>query len=551
MIKSTRAAFFAILLLVGVALLLLSCESSTDAAEAPADSSELQTWIDNAINDGDSLSISAMMREGDEVTYYSGGAITPDGAAPDENTQYQIGSITKVFTNMLLAELVAEGKLGYATTLGELMGDDVSFANDQVADITVEELATHTSGLARMPANFTPSDPQNPYKDYTAALLTAEIASARSQQLLVNDYGYSNLGQGLLGYQLGLLEGSSYREAVADRVIQPLGLEETGFDGGDNLADGFRGGVVVPAWLLPEPFAAAGALWGSTSDFDRLARVMLGQTDSPFSHDITAVRDTVAQAGPDFDVSRVWHKAYAGDQPIYWHNGGTGGFLSFFGFRPDTRQAVAILVAGGDAPYQQGLTLLGSTDLNRPAPEIDESVFGQYELAPGMSAGVFEQNGVLVSQITGQAPVRLHGGDVDDFYALKVADASVRFLREDGEVTGMELIQYGRVMPASRVADEAQSTDKTEVELADAALSDYAGEFAVNPIVKFTIRESDDGLTAQLTGQSAFPIFYKGDDVFFYKVVDAELHFERDEANAVTALTLYQGAIVQRAERIE
>ena len=121
-----------------------------------------------------------MVLDGDSVTYYTGGTVSPGGAAPDEDTQYQIGSITKVFTNMLLAEMVADSKLGYATTLGELMGEDFEFANPRMADITTEQLATHTSGLARMPSNFAPTDPQDPYKDYTAEQLNAEIAQARA-----------------------------------------------------------------------------------------------------------------------------------------------------------------------------------------------------------------------------------------------------------------------------------------------------------------------------------------------------------------------------------
>lgn len=556
--KSVRATFYALLLLAGLVLLLAGCQPAGDSSAPMSDAqpgssaadSELQDWIDKAVNDGDSLAISAMLLDGDSVSYYSGGAISPDGAAPNENTQYQIGSITKVFTNMLLAEMVADGKLGYDTALGDLMGDDFTFANADLGKVTMEQLATHTSGLARMPSNFAPTDPQDPYKDYTAEQLNAEIAQARNKQVLVAEYGYSNLGMGLLGYRLGQLEGSSYTEEVIAQVVAPLGLEETGFERSDNLADGYRSGSVVPAWLLPEPIAAAGALWGSTSDFVRLAQVMLGQAESPLKHDIEAVRDSIAQAGPDFDVTRVWHMTWADDQPIYWHNGGTGGYLTFFGFRPDTNQAVAILVAGGDGPTEKGLTMLGSTKQGRPAPEIDESVMGQYEIAPGVGIGVFERSGYLVGQVSGQAAARLYDGG-NDWYSLNIADASLHFLREDGVVSGVELVQAGVVNPGARVADEATSNERAEVDIAKDTLSDYVGDFAMNVAVKFSIREGGDGLTAQLTGQQAFPIYYKGDDVFFYKVVDAELHFERDDSGRVSALTLHQGAIVQRAERIE
>ena len=404
--------------------------------------------------------------------------------------------------------------------------------------------------MALMPSNFAPSDPADPYKDYTTDQLNAEIAQARNKQPLVHQYAYSNLALGLLGYRLGQLEDSNYTDTLMSRVIAPLGLEDTGFERSDNVADGYRGGDVVPAWYLPESLAGAGALWGSTSDFARLAAVMLGQVESPLAHDLDSVRDVLVQATSDFDVSRVWHVAWANEQPIFWHNGGTGGFVSFFGFRPDTNQAVAILVAGGDMPLQKGLEILGSTELNRPAPSIDESLFGQYELAPGIGIGVFEQNGVLVGQVSGQPPAQLHRGD-DDWYSIGIADASVHFVREDGAVTSLELAQNGIIQTARRVSEEAETKEQNEVEIAAEELPAYVGEYAMNPMVKFTIRESDGQLYAQLTGQQSFPVYYKGDDIFFYKVVDAELHFERDDAGAVNALVLNQGAIVQRAERIE
>ena len=105
------------------------------------------------------------------------------------------------------------------------------------------------------------------------------------------------------------------------------------------------------------------------------------------------------------------------------------------------------------------------------------------------------------------------------------------------------------VNPGRKVADVAASTERSESAIDKDALAAYVGDYAISPVVKFAIREGNEGLTAQLTGQQAFPVYYKGDDVFFYKVVDAELRFERDESGAVSALTLHQGAIVQRAER--
>ena len=181
-------------------------------------------------------------------------------------------------------------------------------------------------------------------------------------------------------------------------------------------------------------------------------------------------------------------------------------------------------------------------------PDIDGEIIGQYQLTPDFGIGVYQQNGALVSRASGQVAVLLHAIG-DDWYAMGLADASLRFTRSDGEVTGLELVQNGLRQSASKVSDRAAVQERQAIELDATALEEFVGEYQINEAAAFTIRLSDEGLEAMLTGQPFFPIFAKGDDVFFYRVVDAELHFERDDGGAVDALVLHQGSIVQRAMR--
>lgn len=522
-----------------MAPMLVSCSAASP--------SEIQDWADELASENAFTAIAAATIKDGEVTHIAAGRMSPDSDdLPDANTTFEIGSITKSFTDLLLAEMVEAGQVSYDTTIRDIIGTEITFANQAIGDITLLQLATHTSGLARMPANFAAVDPMDPYKDFDNAALLAALAMARDKQPLGNHYTYSNLGVGTLGYLLGKVHGEGYVTALTEIVLEPMGMNNTGFTPGVQSATPYRGGQVVSHWSL-DAMAGAGALHSSINDLTHAAQILLGNIENPLNHDLEADQEIFAPAD-GFEVTRVWHVARSSRGPVYWHNGGTGGFFAFLGFRPATSEAVVILVSGDTDPTEFGLTLLAIDDPLPPDGSIDESILGQYEFNGAQGAGIYELDGMLVGQLSGQPPVGLYALG-DDWYAIDLADASVRFLREGDQVSAIELVQNGIVQTGSRTADIAQAVARTEVEIPEERLVDFVGEYVINENAKFTIRIGADELEAQLTGQPFFPIFAKGDDVFFYRVVDAELHFERDDEGKIDALVLRQGAIVQRAER--
>ncbi|MEO0576459.1 MAG: serine hydrolase [Pseudomonadota bacterium] len=515
---------------------------------AHASESTMADWVEQQDTQRENLAIVAMTIDGDNVSHVAKGVSTPGGEMPDEMTQFQIGSITKAMTNLLLAEMVAADKVRYDTTVAEILGKDFAPKNAAVSKITLQALATHSSGLPRLPANLAVSDPLDPYKGYDNDKLIEGLATARMLQPLGNHYAYSNFGVGLLGYLLGEVHGEGYATAMQQYVLEPLGLKHTGTFDTDNQAAGFSGGDVVPAWDMTDSLAGAGALWGSTADFERIARVLLGDTPSALKHALADDLAVAVKGGDGYDVTRVWHVAYDGEQPVYWHNGGTGGFSSFFGFRLDTHQAIAIFVSGDSDPTEGGLAALNAQPAPVASGTVDAQALGQYTLTPQFGIGIVEQDGQLIATPTGQPPYALSPVK-DDWYALNNVDASIHFVREDDQITGLELAQGGVLQPAQKTADTAASLSVEVVELSTETLAQYTGEFALGPGATFTIRPRDGGLEAKLTGQAFYPIFAKGDDVFFYKIVAAELHFQRDDAGVINALVLHQGGMEQRAEK--
>ncbi len=406
--------------------------------------------LKQAVASGDVLSAHGTVLRGGQVAEFGFGQLDPDDdAAPDGNSAFQIGSITKVFTNLLLAEMVARGKVGYDTTIAEILGNEIEFANPAIGRITLLQLATHTSGLPRIPLNLLAVDLTDPYAGYDEQQLLAALSQTRAGQPLGSHQAYSNFGAGLLGYLLGHVHGTDYQKALSALVLEPLDLSSTGMDPAGSAASPWTDGAVVSAWSF-DVLAGLGALWSTPSDLTRLAQAQLGTRAHELKQDLTANLDAVSSFAPGLAVSRVWHIAETSKGPVYWHNGATNGNASFFGVRPATEEALIVLIAGELDPTSSGLAWFGFSPSAASQPETDEDIEGEYQLAPGVSIRIFSGNEGLLAQVSGQAPAALTAVK-DDWYALDVADASLRFLREDNQAIALVLHQGGFEQRAERI----------------------------------------------------------------------------------------------------
>lgn len=213
----------------------------------------------------------------------------------------------------------------------------------------------------------------------------------------------------------------------------------------------------------------------------------------------------------------------------------------------------------GDAdPTAVGLAALGHVAQPSGSQELDSRLFGQYQLSEQFGIGVYERNGALLAQATGQPALAIHRVD-DAWYAYGDVDASLRLLRsDDGQaVTALELAQGGKLHRGPRVAAAAAAVTQRDVVPGKASapeaapLEDYVGRFGFAPGVELRIRHKGQRIEAQLSGQSWLPVFARGADRFFYRAVEAELQFERDAAGKVAAVVLHQGGIEQRAARLK
>jgi serine-type D-Ala-D-Ala carboxypeptidase/endopeptidase len=161
-----------------------------------------------------------------------GKVVTPVGeVAPDGRTLFEIGSITKAFTGILLADAVARKEVALDDPANKHLPIDLQIQSKSDVPITLLQLATHRSGLTVQPPliGLTAKNKENPYADYTRTKLARLTKELKPNREPGEKYEYSNLGAGLLGHALATAaKADSYDALVRDRICKPLGLKDTG-----------------------------------------------------------------------------------------------------------------------------------------------------------------------------------------------------------------------------------------------------------------------------------------------------------------------------------
>jgi CubicO group peptidase (beta-lactamase class C family) len=267
---------------------------------------------------------------------------------PAADTVYEIGSVTKAFTGILLAQLALEGKVALDDPVRRHLPEGWKVPAREGREITLTHLANHTSGLPRLPANLNMIDQANPYARYTEADLAKFLGSYVLRREPGDRYEYSNLGAGLLGQALARAGGGSYEELVVSRISSPLGLADTRIglteDTKRRLAPGHSAvGKPTANWDVPT-LAAAGAIRSTARDMlDFLSANLEGGPLREAMDRSHEERFRVGPKGPRIGLG--WHLTplLSNGKTMIWHNGGTGGYASFAALVKETRTAVVVL----------------------------------------------------------------------------------------------------------------------------------------------------------------------------------------------------------------
>ena len=303
---------------------------------------------------------------------------------PDGDTLFEIGSITKVFTATLLCMMAQKGEVDLEGSVEGYLPASVRVPAYKGKKIGLVDLVTHTSGLPRLPDNLLSADRvfsvkslRNPYAYYTNEDMYAFLRGYDLAREPGNEFVYSNLGMGLLGLALSHKKGTTYEALVTSLICEPVDMNDTvitlSAEQRSRLAQGYRGHSTVGFLCIPfraqhwdfrECFAGAGALRSTANDLLKFMAVNLGCVDTPLLPIFEETHAARHKIDGEVSIGMGWlllqEEGFPG--PIVWHNGRTGGYCSFLGFRKASNSGVVVLsnssggVDGAGVEILQALT---------------------------------------------------------------------------------------------------------------------------------------------------------------------------------------------------
>ncbi|WP_162233301.1 serine hydrolase [Sphingomonas sp. Leaf33] len=440
--------------------------ATTDAWTLPSDA-EIGDLLDRRIaqRPGEAIVVGVIDETGRRI-------ITRGPARAD--TLFEIGSITKTFTGLLLADMVARGEIGLNDPAAKYLPAGWTLPV-RGCPITLLDLTTHRSGLPRVPLDMPFSDTGNPYDDYTPALMRAFLKTWVPDREPGVQFEYSNLGVALLGQILAWRAGTDYETLVRTRITGPLHMADTTVRTTDEDMrrqatphDEFLQRVTPWKWT-GGAMVAAGGLRSDADDMLNYLGAHIGLVPTPLKPVMDDMRVVRAEGdGPKAGRGIGWMVATTPVGTIVTHGGATGGYLANAAFDPVRRRGVVVLANAMTQPGVEDIAmhlLTGSPVAATPPPPtppatrpvvtmppaaLDRFV-GRYRLEPDQVITVFRSRDRLMIQLTGQQAVPIHASGPLEFFG-KVVPFDLIFRETAGKIAAVTLRQNDEEKLAPRIS---------------------------------------------------------------------------------------------------
>ncbi len=317
-----------------------------------------------AVGDPDSLAsvVAGRLASGRSSVCVAVGLVTTEtqvefacsqGAGPpryDLDSIFEIGSITKGFTGLLLADMVRKGEVSLDDKASKYSRPGAKMPARGGEDITLRSLVTQTSGLPRLPPGFLLGSLANPdpYARFDAdalyaALERTDIANGNGR------YEYSNFAFMWLSEILARRGAKPFEALLEERILDPLGMRDTAITLSPQQRKRFIAGHdaayrEVPHWDFAGDLGGAGALRSSLRDMMKLASALAGRTHSPLDETIALALQPMRHSTRNLSTGYAWVTLADGDKRVQWHNGETGGFHATIAVDRAARAAAVVLV---------------------------------------------------------------------------------------------------------------------------------------------------------------------------------------------------------------
>jgi len=324
-------------------------------------SETLKKIIQEKVDTGKHESLFVGIVDENDTDYYCYGNTAKDGNPIDENTIFEIGSISKIFTCVILADMVVNGDIHLDDPVEKFLPESVKVPSKNGKKITLLNLATHTSGLPRMHSLL--SDPKSDKKyEYTKDGMYDFFSDFEIPREIGSQCEYSNTGGSLLAHVLSLHAGKSYEQTLKETILDRLGMDSTCVNQCDELRDRFAKphhlGKIVDELNLPDEMAGAGGIKSSGKDMLAFLSYAMGIKDSDLRDSFHLTQIANHKINEMQSIGLGWVIINNGKRNIIWHNGATDGFASFVGFDSDSKKGVIALTNSQEFVDKIGLEIL-------------------------------------------------------------------------------------------------------------------------------------------------------------------------------------------------
>ena len=479
--------------------------------------------------------------------------------ATQDQPLFEIGSVSKLFTGLLVAQAIERGELALDDSLGKLLQGKVNFASTDVAGITLRQLLTHSSCLPRQfgrLANFSEVIGQIITADRTA--LWQALAMQTLPKPPPCSATYSNYGVAVAAEVLSEKFGKPWHVLVHEHITAPLGMLDTVVGLGDKaprLAPTYDGSERTPVWDM-KAFVGAGGLRSTPHDMLLFGRAVLAGKSGPLG----AAAERLVSKLEDYRGREIGFTAFLvgpKEKRSFSHDGLTGGYRTLLTLYQDTGEVMVTMVSNAQAPmYPMAAIVAGSRyPVTDKAIAIDPGQLKDYE-------GVYRENEETAYTVVaqdGQLFVRSTRNGLKAYVPVAVdtftrpeVGAKISFQREQGKVAAIRFEQAGwRV-----VAQRSSEVGSTRALLPENELRGLAGKYQLKRLIGRNLDFDVQIDLQQLAVKSqnfpraaVFPVEGMRDR-FYYDFVKAELQFERDASGRATALVLHQNGVF-RMERLD
>ncbi len=579
-----RKIFFiisAIVLLIGIVEL-----NAQDKAQ------KIDEFIEKLV-DYNSFTGTALVADNREVIFKKGYSFANRewNIPNDVDTKFRLGSITKQFTAAIILKLREEGKL----KLEDKITDHIPYYRKDTGDkVTIHHLLVHTSGIPSY------TNLPNFFKEISTRTFTVEefvknYCMGDFDFEPGTDWAYNNSGYYLLGVIIEEITGMTYEEALHKYILDPLQMNNTGFDHFETIlpkrATGYSKLFIEytnsPYLNMDLPYAA-GSMYSTVEDLYKWDQALyepgLLSQESLELFFKPHVEVPGGHYAYGWFISEVDVDGDGSNEKLIRHGGGINGFNTLIVRVPAKGQLLVLLNNTGSAPLgymsDQIFKIINNREYEYPKKGIGLALYEKYEdggideaidwykkLKEGELLGTFYTDRAELNSLgyylmknkndlnAAEKILELNMNEYPDWFNAYDSYAEALMNQNKNEAA----IEYYKkslemnpgndnaVEKLKELGVEYSKEFKVPVEI----LQSYTGTYELMPNFKITIRLEDEQLLAKATGQPEFPIFPMNETKFYYKVVEAQIEFIKNEAGEVESLILYQGGKELPGKKIE